>query len=325
MRQGAASRYDRLAIEEAKAKYNISDLAARWVAKPLKPVGHEMVGLCLFHHERTPSLRFNDAKGMYHCFGCAASGDIVDLVERHLGLDFLGALQWLGAAALPPVDPAERAKLCAEDNRVRLQQLADAQRFWSISQAVRVGDPVDTYLAARGITIDLPPSVRIGTLPMRQDKETGEWSDPRECMVCASMDGAGVVVGIQRVYFARNDPTLGKAAVKLSLGKIRGGGMWLSHAGEHVNMAEGPEDALSVAQMMPERTCIAAFGTALMPHVPLPPIVRTVTLCGQNDGAGREAVRAAGLALAERGLSVRESFPPEDYKDWNDLLRDKRK
>lgn len=321
MRGGELNRYDRQAIDAAKAKYNISDLAAQWVAKPLQQAGHEMVGLCLFHEERSASMRLNDAKGIFHCFGCGASGDIVELVERHLGKTFPDALAYLGAAALPEVDPIHRAKLVEEDKRIRLEAIADAKRFWSQSVPVRRGDPVDTYLRARAIEIFAPPSIRFGTLPKRRNKETGVWMDPAPCMVCACTGADGNVVGVQRVYFRNDNPALGKASVKLSLGSVRGNGCWLGLPMGHVNIAEGPEDAFSVQQLMPERTCIASFGTAMMPFVSVPGIVREMTLCGQTDAPGRAAVRVAGEALVGRGFSVRESFPPDEYKDWNDLLR----
>lgn len=42
-----------------------------------------MVGLCPFHSETTPSFYVYANEGRFHCFGCGAHGDIVDL-EREL-------------------------------------------------------------------------------------------------------------------------------------------------------------------------------------------------------------------------------------------------
>ena len=36
--------------------------------------GHEYIGLCPFHNEKTPSFTVSEAKGFYHCFGCQQNG-----------------------------------------------------------------------------------------------------------------------------------------------------------------------------------------------------------------------------------------------------------
>lgn len=321
MRGGGQPQYDRAVIDAAKARYNISDIAGRWTAKALERAGHEMKGLCLFHRERSPSMRLNDAKGTYHCFGCGASGDVVTIVMNHMGLSFVDALKWLGAAELPPVDPTERAKALEGDRAARVQAVADAQAFFLRSVPVEAGDMVSRYLRARGITEAPPVSIRTGMLPKWQDKETGEWGPAHPCMVGGCQDKEGRVVGIQRVFFRDGDPDLGKAAVKLSLGQVKGAALWLGPPIAHINITEGPEDGLSIRQMMPERTTVVAFGTALMPSIGYPPVVSDVTILGQNNDAGQVAVRKAGEALLGLGYSVRESFPPADFDDWNDWLR----
>lgn len=47
---------------------------------------------CPFHGEKTPSMKlYEEARGFY-CFGCHASGDVIDFVMRLFGLDFRGAV-----------------------------------------------------------------------------------------------------------------------------------------------------------------------------------------------------------------------------------------
>lgn len=318
--------FDRKAIDEAKGRYNISDIASRWVARPLQKAGHEKVGLCLFHNERSASMRLNDAKGTFHCFGCGASGDVVTIVMDHLKLAFVDALKWLGAAELPPVDEAERAQALLEERKARVEAVAAAQRFFAYGAGpVVAGDPVMRYLLARGITEHPPASIRFGMLPKRQDKETGEWGPAHPCMVGGCQDKAGNIVGIQRVFFRDDNPDLGKAAVKLSLGQVKGAALWLGPPMDHINITEGPEDGLSIRQMMPDRTTVVAFGTGLMPSIGYPDVVTDVTILGQNNSAGHAAVRKAGEALLGLGYSVRETFPPADFDDWNDWLRGIRK
>jgi DNA primase len=102
----------RRAVDEAKQRYNISDVVGR-TRKVTRAGKNEKRALCAFHSERTPSMQLNDAKGTYHCFGCGASGDLVSYVMKTENIGFMDALRWLGAASLPGVDPSQRAKAAA--------------------------------------------------------------------------------------------------------------------------------------------------------------------------------------------------------------------
>ena len=51
--------------------------------------------LCPFHADNHPSLSFRVSKNTYRCFVCGASGGTIDLVMRHLHLDFKEACRWL--------------------------------------------------------------------------------------------------------------------------------------------------------------------------------------------------------------------------------------
>ena len=44
--------------------------------------GDELKGRCPFHDDKTPSLSVNGAKGVWHCFGCGASGNVRGFLER---------------------------------------------------------------------------------------------------------------------------------------------------------------------------------------------------------------------------------------------------
>jgi DNA primase len=51
--------------------------------------------LCPFHDDRHPRLSFRVSKNTYRCFVCGASGGTIDLVMRHLHMDFKAACRWL--------------------------------------------------------------------------------------------------------------------------------------------------------------------------------------------------------------------------------------
>lgn len=61
----------------------------------LRRRGSEMIGLCPFHEENTPSFSLSPVKGLYRCFGCGVSGDVVTYLKTKRGLSFKQALQYL--------------------------------------------------------------------------------------------------------------------------------------------------------------------------------------------------------------------------------------
>ncbi len=61
----------------------------------LRRAGKSFKGLCPFHTERTPSFTCTPDGNFFHCFGCGASGDIYDFLQRVEGMDFPEAVETL--------------------------------------------------------------------------------------------------------------------------------------------------------------------------------------------------------------------------------------
>ena len=80
-------------VDEIKSRCNIVDVVGRVV--PLKKAGSNYKGVCPFHNEKTPSFVVSETKQIYTCFGCGASGDLINFVERYYSLDFRGAVEML--------------------------------------------------------------------------------------------------------------------------------------------------------------------------------------------------------------------------------------
>jgi DNA primase len=64
----------------------------------LHKTGKEFVGLCPFHDDKTPSFSVNEDKGLFHCFGCGAKGDVYDFTMQLEGIGFKEAKAHLGVA-----------------------------------------------------------------------------------------------------------------------------------------------------------------------------------------------------------------------------------
>ncbi len=61
----------------------------------LKKRGANLLGLCPFHGEKSPSFTVSAVKGIYKCFGCGKSGNSVNFIMDHLKLTYPDALRWL--------------------------------------------------------------------------------------------------------------------------------------------------------------------------------------------------------------------------------------
>lgn len=60
-----------------------------------KAGGRTYKGLCPFHPEKTPSFTVDQAKSLWHCFGCGEGGDIYNFVQKAENLPFPEAVEWL--------------------------------------------------------------------------------------------------------------------------------------------------------------------------------------------------------------------------------------
>lgn len=99
-------------LDELRSRVDIAVLVGEHGVK-LKQAGAEHKGLCPFHEEKTPSFHVNPAKGVFHCFGCGASGDAIAFLQRTTGCDFRAAANHLAARAgldLSPLEPPPRTR-----------------------------------------------------------------------------------------------------------------------------------------------------------------------------------------------------------------------
>jgi len=65
----------------------------------VKKKGRVVVARCPFHEERTASFTITPSKGLYHCFGCGAAGDVIGFVTKHDKVSFGKALDVLARRA----------------------------------------------------------------------------------------------------------------------------------------------------------------------------------------------------------------------------------
>lgn len=299
----------RLDLDALRRANPLPGIAAKLVR--LKPAGREWVACCPFHADRSPSFTIFHGGERFHCFGCGASGDVLDFVQRAYGVDLIGAAAMLGAGDVPALD-LTRADFSAA---VKRDTSGAALAIWrrAVSAA---GTLAESYLRWRGILPPYPAALRFLWLPC------GDLA-AMPCLVCAVQDAGGAVTGIQRIWLAGDG--MGKADMrdpKRSLGRLKGGAIRLGEPDESGLLAvcEGPETGLSLAVMLEAPVWVAA-GASFLPGMQFPPEVRSIVIGADNDGAGRDGAAQAARAYAERGLTVRVIYPMDGFKDFNDELR----
>lgn len=280
---------------------------------PLKSIRHEWVACCPFHADRSPSFTIFDGGRRFYCFGCEATGDVLDFVQRLHGVSLFEAAQMLGAGEVPKLElPAVREF----SDTVKGQDYSKAARaIWNRASPA-AGTLAEAYLRFRGIYPPYPTDVRFLALPC---DDLGLLP----CLVLAVRDVNGAVTGIQRIWLAHDGK--GKADVakpKRSLGHVKGGAIRfgdLDGSGV-VTVCEGPEDGLSLLDLFGGPVWVAA-GAVFMRQMQFPADVRSIVIAADNDPAGRDAAQSAAHAFAGRGLSVRVIRPIDGAKDFNDELR----
>jgi len=80
---------------------DIVDVVSRYLT--LRKRGQNYVGLCPFHHEKTPSFVVSSSKQLFHCFGCGSGGDVFGFLMKVDSLTFPEAVKILGERIGIPV------------------------------------------------------------------------------------------------------------------------------------------------------------------------------------------------------------------------------
>src|SRR5262249_49075600 len=78
-------------VDLVKARADLMDIATRYGVR-FRKSGVQVVGLCPFHSEKTPSFYIHPVKQVFKCHGCGAGGDVFTFIEQIERVDFPHAL-----------------------------------------------------------------------------------------------------------------------------------------------------------------------------------------------------------------------------------------
>jgi DNA primase len=93
-------------VQEILDATRIEEVVEEFVA--LRKRGVNLIGLCPFHNERTPSFNVSPARNIFKCFGCGKGGDAVTFLRELENYSYPEALQWLARKYNIEIEEVER-------------------------------------------------------------------------------------------------------------------------------------------------------------------------------------------------------------------------
>jgi putative DNA primase/helicase len=267
-------------------------------------------GPCPVCQEGRDRFRFDDkdGKGTWICSHCGA-GSGFDLVMKIKGWDFKTAVNEI-RPMIGAIEPtAIKAGLSDEQKRrMRIE-------LWQESVPITKGDPVDTYLARRGIDEVIYPK----TLRFHPNCRYSEGlSFP--AMIAAVQDADGNGVLLHRTFLKDGDKAPVDSPRMMMPGTLPpGSAVRLSDVSETLGIAEGIETAMRASARFDVPVWAALNANMLAEWIP-PAGVTEVAIFGDNDPkfAGQAAAYQLARRLANKKFAVTVSIPSLIGKDWAD-------
>lgn len=287
----------------------MSDAKTITLALRGKWFGRYGITCCPAHaNTRTPSLSLSNGDGgrlLLHCHAGCSFTAILDALKG------LGLVEGTGRYSPPSAE--ELARIRKAEKEQADKQEARALDCWRAAVPI-CGTIAETYLRHRGITAELPDTLRF-------HPDCWHPTGKRWPAMVALVEGAPRLA-IHRTYLQPDG--LGKAEVepaKAMLGAVAGGAVRLTAGGDKLVVCEGIETGLSLASglLRGSASIWAALSTNGMKALTLPDIAGRLTVATDGDDAGEFAGRGLAVKATKAGWTV-GLFPAPLGRDWNDVL-----
>jgi DNA primase len=163
-------------ISEIQRSINIIDIVSDFIT--LKQTGKNFLGLCPFHHEKTPSFTVNEEKQIYKCFGCGEGGTVFNFLMKQESLTFPEAISVLAERANIRIDVFDKKEKHQGAN-ILFKVNEQATRFFvDMLLKTREGKQPRDYVSSRSINDNSIKKFRLGYAPNRWDSivnKSKEW------------------------------------------------------------------------------------------------------------------------------------------------------
>ncbi len=137
-------------LQELADKNDIESVVSSYVS--LKRRGRNLVGLCPFHGEKTPSFNLYPETSSFYCFGCGAGGDVITFIRRIENLSYIDAVKFLADRAGMPIPEQDRNDVGAKQRVRILEANREAARLFHKCLYSEMGRSALEYYYSRGYT-----------------------------------------------------------------------------------------------------------------------------------------------------------------------------
>lgn len=345
-----AGRFSEEFLTELRMRCDIEQTISMYV--PLKRRGKNLVGLCPFHNEKTPSFTVYPDSQSFYCFGCGAGGEVISFIRRAENLDYYEAVKFLADRA-GMVMPNEGFDNSMAEKRRRMYEInKEAARFFNSCLFTDEGKEGLDYYKSRGMKKSTITRFGLGYAPNKWDsllkymrgkgysyeelyeanlanksEKDGRvrfYDSFRNRVMVPIIDVRGNVVAFggrvlddSKPKYINSSDTL---VYKKSLG-VFGLNFAKNSNEQRLILVEGYMDAITLHQAG-FTNVIACLGTAFtgeMAHL-LSRYADEILLCYDNDEAGQKATARALGVLNSIGMKVRVVHL-SGGKDPDEILR----
>jgi DNA primase len=328
-------------VERVREGADIVAIIGEYV--PLKRSGNSFRGPCPFHHGTHANFSVTP-RGGYACFVCGEKGDVFTFIQKHLGLDFVGAVRLVGEKSGIEVREVKGARQEERDPR---------EPFWEINNAAaeffqaQLKDSPDAkvardYLERREMSPEQSARFSIGFAPrgdeLRKHLTALGYDDQRQAaaglliipddrreprvrfrgrLMFPIWDPAGHLVGFGGRVLDKGEPKYLNSPESEIFNKrsLLYGMHWAKNAirkSERVFIVEGYFDVIRLMLSGIEEA-VAPMGTAMTEAQAtlVKKYTRTAYLLYDSDAAGLKATFRSGDVLLSNGVSARVVSLPE--------------
>lgn len=321
-------------IDEILFKADIFSVINSYIT--LNKSGNQYKAVCPFHNEKTPSLIVTPHKGLFHCFGCGAGGNVINFVMKIENLSFVEAVNLL----------AERYNIQLENynDKASIEKYNLSKRLYAINKdaanifykQLRYSSQAKAYVLHRGLTTEVLKQFGIGYakdewnslinillkkgytrteflksgLCNKSAKSDNIYDKFRNRIMFPIQDVSGRVIGFGgRVINKDDNPKyLNTAETDIF---VKGRHLYnlnraKSFCNDYLILVEGYMDVVSLASAG-IKNAIASLGTALTSYQAtlIKQYSKTVYLSYDSDEAGVSATIKNAQLLDDMGLDVK--------------------
>ena len=337
-------------INEIKYRNDIETVISQYVT--LKRRGKNLVGLCPFHGEKTPSFTVYPETSSFYCFGCGVGGDVFTFTGLIENLDYIESIKHLAeksGVTLP--DSGYDDSMLRLKNRI-YDINKETGRFFHSHLLTDEGKWARDYLLGRGLSVSTIKHFGLGAAPDSWDALINHLKSKGytiEEMLAANVIGKsnrgsyydrfrrrvmfpiinirGNVVGFSGRAMPGEDKQGGKyvntsdTPVYKKSNNLFGMNFAKNHCAESIILVEGNMDVISLHQAG-FKNAVAPLGTAFTEEQAslLARYTKEVLLTMDADEAGQKAIKRASEILEKTGLKTRVISIP-DGKDPDEFIK----